>query len=375
MTRIRSFLTPQPDSPCSESSPFDQAAVPPPPPSQADNMMKTSRWIPEDLGAQQWLQENTLPSRLGTRAARRQTILSFRRTGGQETSSDIQKKSEPPGKPDVRRMRRSKTTPVMNSLHPLAPPVLPCCGPESSKAGSQTTEAASTSKIPPVCLPDILEQDARVVLKVVPEGRDWRSCCNACLQDEINLLECFVEGQSIHEHLLQGILEALPIDPTELRVASSAEKQSSAGHAGTDTPSPTQQLDTPSPLLVTLFIDRVLSSGVLAELRRRLHSLSSSAPIGLDLGDVCGTAQVVSVEVFAAADAMPKESTPSKSSSCGSSCESGGRLLKKESSDTVLDLPEALVERYDREVMKSEIDQMSSSKDSVLDLPKMLVDQ
>ena len=105
--------------------------------------------------------------------------------------------------------------------------------------------------------------------------------------------------------------------------------------------------------------------------------------------------QVVSVEVSAAADAMPKESTPSKSSSrgsscgssrgssCGSSrgssrgssCESGGHLLKKKSSDTVLDVPEVLVEQYNREAIKPEIDQMSSSKDSVLDLPEMLVDQ
>lgn len=87
----------------------------------------------------------------------------------------------------------------------------------------------------------------------------------------------------------QGILEALPIDPAELRVANFAEKQSPSDAPDSHIPSLTADIEAPSPLLVTLFIGRVLSSGVLAELRRCLHSRRSG---GLYLGDVCGTAQV-----------------------------------------------------------------------------------
>lgn len=180
--------------------PFPQAFFPPQPPSSKDNMMIASRWTANDLLR---ASENHPPTTT-TRASRRQSSIlqlpATHRAGVKETLSGMEISLERPTEGSgLRRMRRSRHRVVLNSLYPVLLPTVPlCAAPDSAKSTDRST-AAATSPSGFACL----ERSARVVLQLSPEGTDWQSWASPCFRGDIDLLKCFVEGQSIHEHLLK----------------------------------------------------------------------------------------------------------------------------------------------------------------------------
>lgn len=183
-----------------------------------------------------------------------------------------------------RRMRRSN---LLNSLHPMHHDRHGTIGrTHHSKPDVLLQEAAR------VALP---ERSARVALRL--PGEVWAAWDVPSFRGEINLLQCFVDGRSVHEHLRKGIIKALAVNHAEIRLANFAEQELDSDVEDVHIPSTDE--DERTAILLTVFIGRVLSSGVLAELRRFLHSAASGPSNGLDLGDVGGTAEVVAIDVSA----------------------------------------------------------------------------
>jgi len=139
------------------------------------------------------------------------------------------------------------------------------------------------------------EKSARVVLRI-SEGaaNKWDS---VSFRGDINLVACPLmghRGTSVHEMLSKEIAQVLHMPRSELRLSNFAQqdvfstKKTSA--------------------LITVFFDRVMSNGVLAELEKHQSQRPRS---GVQLGQVGGMAEVVSIDLAEMEPTPPN--TPSSS--------------------------------------------------------------
>lgn len=143
------------------------------------------------------------------------------------------------------------------------------------------------------------EKTARVVLRIAEsvsllwEGFSFRG--------DINLVQCFPGGKqrecSVHDSLLLELVKALKIDPKEMRLANCAQQENSALRN--------------SPVLITVFFDRMVGNGVLSVLQQHMGAQTRS---GLNLGKPGGIADVVSIDLADVAGTPPHTPPSSKHS-------------------------------------------------------------